>query len=323
MFSGNVAFEPVFKFYSAIHQRTPLFHIYPSMDEAKFRAHIRRLRQFKHRHGRFPDVRESKKPSGLDSVTMKDSFESGELTADQIQKLLDLGFHFEGIKERELYIPADWNAAFEAFKSFYEKRQRLPNPTDAHGSIKVGRWLQIERIRFFRGHTTLEQFDKLRSVHESALFQDKKSDAWLSEFYRLEKFVKQKGAALSNDDLSEDKALHRWLACQADRIKYETMTKIERALLDRLGVEFAEIKGPVEKRENKRDKKQELRRLKIELIRKYLIEHERMPPLLTEYQGVRISTMCEWIKRKRKEGVLTEEEISLLSSVGFDWEPLN
>jgi superfamily II DNA or RNA helicase len=150
---------------------------------------------------------------------------TGKLSAERIQRLNSIGFHWNTTDSR-------WETMFAAL---IEYRQRFGNcnvPHEWSESAALGGWVSLQRTRRKRGQISARQLQKLNSL---GFVWDIRDGFWEERFSELVQYKQQVRDTLVPLKWPENPQLGAWVANQRVRKKHGTLSKDRISRLSKIG----------------------------------------------------------------------------------------
>ena len=186
------------------------------------------LTEYIHKHGNAHVPKGFVSPDGYklgEWVSMQRvNYRKQNMDNETIQKLLSIGFLFDGHAAWEAAKEEEWKVGYSHLKAFY-KENRHSNVTITFSSPRdgypLGNWLQLQRIAYKNGRLSQEHYELLK-VLEVQRFCGKSESRyqtmWNESFRRLSEYHKIHGNVFV-PKRSEDpntQSLYRWICRQKE-----------------------------------------------------------------------------------------------------------
>lgn len=186
------------------------------------------LTEYIHKHGNAHVPKGFVSPDGYklgEWVSMQRvNYRKQNLDKDRIQKLLSIGFLFDGHAAWEAAKEEEWKEGYSHLKAFYKENGHsnvtitFSSPRDGY---PLGNWLQLQRIAYKNGRLSQEHYELLK-VLEVQRFCGKSESRyqtmWNESFRRLSEYHKIHGNVFV-PRRSEDpniQSLYRWICRQKE-----------------------------------------------------------------------------------------------------------
>lgn len=223
---------------------------------------------------------------------------SGRLTKDQIELLDRLGFRWDAREEQ-------WQKQLEQLKQFKEQHGHCNVELVADEDDNLLGWVNKQRSMLSKGKLDEERKNQLDAIGFS--WASKINDVKWEEMYnRLQSYHSKHGDADVPNRWKEDLKLAAWVSAQRERRKKGMMPDEQIQRLDALGFTWQHReRGAWE------DRYQEL----IEFKEKY--GHCNVP--VGYKKAPKLGKFVNAMRSHKTAGILSEERINLLESIGFQW----
>lgn len=229
------------------------------------------------------------------------------LTQTQIDLLNDIGMIWD-VREKS------FDVMYEIAKKYYEEHKNLlvPDKYTIDGK-KLSDWIKDKRKYYKKGKLSKEQIDKLESI---GMIWDVIAYKWNNYYSKALHYYNEHGNLFITSSI--DKKLLIWLNKQKELYdSKESLTDDQIRLLDNIKIYNGVGKQKIEKQE-KISKKSSWMDMYMQ-AKKYYEEHEN---ILVPNDSNNIK-LYNWIKNQKSKyssNLLTEEQISLLESIGIVWK---
>ena len=230
------------------------------------------------------------------------SEENNFLSIEQIERLDAIGMVWESALTHK------WEKAYAEAKAYYQAFGCLEVPTNykTDTGFMLGNWIRNQRKMFLSGRLDSSRKKMLDSIGMIWITDG----GWMKRYALLKKYYEQHGNVIISQSYVEDGVwLGKWIAMQRKYHKQGKLSEKQIDLLRELSFEQEnKIKGSWSDT--------------FEDVKDYWEAHGHLdvPKDTVGKGGVKLKEWLRLQQRKKKLGELTEEQISLLESVGFEWK---
>ena len=194
------------------------------------------LKEFIDKFDRLPTQKEVYKDIKIGSWIdyQKHNNKQGKLSDDRKEKLESLDSNiFENIND---IWNNTWDDNYEVLKEFIDKFNRLPKVNDIYKDIKIGKWLNAQKIKNRQGLLSNYRKEKLESL-DSNIFE-KSRNTWDDNYEVLKEFISKFNRLPTQKEVYKNIKIGRWLYDQKYRKyrKYKDNYKLQK--LESLGIKF-------------------------------------------------------------------------------------
>lgn len=262
------------------------------------------LKEFKEKNGRFIERRDTYDDNEIRSVytwsvTQRKNYKMGELSAERIQKLKEIGFEFTvcSIDER-------WEESYGVVKQFYLEYNRFPVKQDIEsGKVDIKySWIAAQRRQ--RRNNKLSQ-NQIKKLNEVNFVWDTEEDNWNGKFRILERFIYENNRM--------PKTMEKYGGCDIGQWYSKQLTYLKNGHLS----------------DTRKDKLYSLERIvtsyidemwikKFNLLVKFIGENDRLPYSTEVYEGFELYKWINKQKYKLKEGKLDHVYLEKFKSIDVD-----
>ncbi len=228
----------------------------------------------------------------------------GQLTAEQIRRLDEMGFAWTAHE-------ADWDAMFEELAGVLRAQAR-PGGTGHRASAELKRWMLTQRQFKKRGLLAPERERKLASV---CFEWEPFANRWQQMFAALQEFHARHHHCRVPLGWHENPRLARWVGVQRQQKKFGRLSTARVEKLELLGFDWqVRLTGG-------HSQPQAWETMCAELEQFHAGNgHANVPQ---QFAGNRkLGWWATTQRRNRRKNKLTEQQITRLDSLGFDWSPL-
>lgn len=225
-------------------------------------------------------------------ATQKEFNREGVLKSERYERLKAIGFNFTSHE-------SDLDSRIEDLKNFKKKYGHYNVPLECTEFSNLGKWISLVRNRF----NSVECINKLNLIGFDWDLVDK---VWLKKYYELLDY-KDKFGNLFIKNKKFHMNLYNWMselrkAKKTGKKEFLSTTKIN--LLDDIGFPWEKIESKWEKNFNK--------------LKEFTILKGHC--IVPSYYG-RDPGLARWVSKLRQSKAnLSEEQIKLLDSLGFEWD---
>jgi len=220
------------------------------------------------------------------------------LTNDQLSKLNSLGFDWDPNKTR-------WESGFEHFKEYVDREGdvNVPYQFKSADEYPLDRWIRYQRRK--NVDQTPEQISRLNAL---GFDWDPLKTQWEKGFTHLVRFFeKEKHTKVPDTLVIDEYSLGQWVGSQ--RQKKDKLTSDQLSRLDAIGFNWDPLTNQWEEGFKHLEK---------------FVENEGHANV---HQRIKIDdkfSLGKWVSTQRKNRKdLTQDQISRLDSLDFDWNPIN
>ncbi len=224
-------------------------------------------------------------------------FQYGKLEEEQLEKLNALKVEWEIDTADAL-----WDKNFIGLKEFKKKHGHFVIPFDKQYDVLRG-WATKQRTALRKNELEKSRFDRLQKI---GFIFDPIDEAWEKQFNDLKAFKNKFGHCTVPNNEDKYNQLHKWATRQRENLRKGKLEKDRVRRLEEIGFDFApkDLDGDWQKRFD-------------ELV-VYKKQNGHLQVTARENKTLNI-----WILRqraRRKKGLIPEERIIKLDSIGFAWE---
>lgn len=257
-----------------------------------------RLEEFYRINGRGPENRDSSKDARdlyLWSIQQRVARKSGHLSDEKIEKLDALGFEWAG---REKF----WGRRFDHLQKFLAEKKKWPSKTGDSLETSLAGWLSEQKASYREGKLSKANTSRLVSLGMDFRTLD---EIWESRFQDLRNFIQIRGRwPYPSDPKINGVSLAAWVVKHRREHKIGNLSDEKKAKLDSLGMKWNYL--------------DETWAEFYDATLRFKGRHGRLPVKNEIYEDIRVG---QWLNRQKqfyKAGHLSEEQVSQLSSLGFD-----
>ena len=218
----------------------------------------------------------------------------GQLSAEQIQRLDDIGFNWDALAHK-------WEEAFSALQKYRQKNGncRVPQGTKLDG-VNLGGWVSTQRI--WKNRLNPERIRRLDSLGFS---WDPITEDWEEAFAALQQYQKKAGHCKAPKKLTINGIkLEPWITMQRAKVSALSRDQIER--LNSLGFSW--------------DPHAEQWEANFSELKKFCMKegHARVP-YRHVVNGLKLGSWV--IVQRARKNQLTVDQIRRLNVLNFSWDP--
>ncbi len=228
---------------------------------------------------------------------------NGRLTSEQIERLDELGMLW-GSK-----IDKRWNDAFDELCAYIDKYNTFDIPVayTTDSGIALGAWIRRQRDSYAKGKLSDEHRQKLEDIG----FDLKKYDPWEQKYQLAKTYYEEHGDLnVPSSYIVNGVWLNKWLNEQKLRgegKKIKKLTDEQKSKLSTIGMKFGINSDDAAWMKN------------YEKVRAYYEEYHNLDMKESDDP----ESLKRWLiiqRKKRKDGLLSDDQINCLDAVGFVWE---
>lgn len=223
-------------------------------------------------------------------------------TAEQIARLDAIGMNWGSRSDTK------WEKAYKEAWQYYQKNHHLKIPGSyiSNSGAKLGAWIARQRRQYALGKLPE---DKIKRLEKIGMIWSM-PDPWMSRYELVKQYYQDHGTLnIPQNTVVGDFWIGKWLAKQTELYDTGTaLTEEQRHLLSQLPL-VHESQADSQWRSQFEDAKQ------------YKTVHGNLN-VPQSYVSDKGTNLAAWLVRQRmkyKKGQLTQEQIQLMESVGFEW----
>ncbi len=260
------------------------------------------LKKFKKNHGNCDVPGEYSENQSLASwvIAQRARYRRNSLEQERINKLDSIGFDWNPRDKTDFL----WQQKFEELQNFKRSHGHCEVHNVDQGNQSLVRWMTKQRAYYRRNNIEPERVNKLNSIGFDWNPIDGK---WDKTFLKLYKLYEINGHCNVSRDDSENSALASWIAFQRVQYKKKKLSQERVVRLEKIGIEWDPIDNAWEESF-------------LELYKfKEKFEHCKVPKDYPENPS--LGSWVDGQRQKKKNGILSENNVSRLNSIGFEWTP--
>lgn len=261
-----------------------------------------RLVEFHRRFGHVnvPSNQEEDKPVAAWLAMQRKRHYFKKLDVDQQRKLEELGVEWT-------YEPAGplnerWEQSYNALCDYKKKNGDCMVPYDTKEYADLSRWGHVQRKNHREGKLEISRVDKLKKI---GFVFEPLEEAWNKWFKSLEEFKKKFGHCSVPHKNSQYHLLNEWGNNQRENYRKGILEKERIKNLEAIGFDFAprDLDGLWQKT--------------FDELAAFKSQHGHLE--ISQGENPLISRWMTTQRRRRRKGILTDERIKKLDSIGFVW----
>lgn len=227
-------------------------------------------------------------------------YKKGNLTEDRIRKLEKLGFAWQPDE-------TVWRERYEELKAFHKKEGDCRVPKAYPANPPLGIWVEVQRANYIKGKLRKDRTKKLEIL---GFDWNPFESQWDEKFEELKAFHKREGHCLVPAQFPENPQLAKWVPKQRSIYRGGNLSRDKIKKLDQLGFDW----DPIETLWNDM----------YEALRAYRKKegHCRVPKTRSHSENNKLGTWVVYQRHMLTKGSLSEDKISKLDKLGFDWNPI-
>jgi hypothetical protein len=239
-------------------------------------------------------------------------FTRGELAADQIKQLKQLGIDFppvENAATRETTLQKAWEAMFEALVTYKEKYGDCDVPKDFDG-IRLAWWVVCQRN--LRAARKLKR-ECIQRLDEIGFVWNTEEHRWRKTFSSCCESLSSGGVSGLEAAIQQDPALNRWMRRQQSAKKRRALSRQRQSLLNQVGFPWEFPKKP---KESSKPAWEDTFAKLAEFYESYGHCDMRLVLPINEY----LHRWGQEQRQARRRGAIAPEQIRQLDELGFIWD---
>ncbi|MCY2996009.1 MAG: Helicase associated domain protein [Planctomycetota bacterium] len=262
------------------------------------------LLAFKERYGHFNIIRRHRdfRTLGHWVKYQRQLHRKGAIRPDRVRRLESIGFEWEGGDRKET-----WEKQYRQLEAFREKHEHCNVPKRHPDFPGLWIWVHSQRALYRKGQLESDRLRQLESLGFQWVVYDSET-VWNLRLKELEAFVKKHGHCDVPVGCKENPQLGIWVANVRAAAKAGRLPEERQKYLERLGFNWR-----VRRRTKRRLDWDEMYRSLAEL--KVTHGHLRIPT----QEFPQLFAWTHSLRRLRKAGKLSDEQIAKLDSLGFEW----
>lgn len=199
---------------------------------------------------------------------LRSSYREGKLTEEQINRLQEIGFHFDEVTAHE-----DWDDMYNKLSAYYKEHGQLK--VSRQKNSKLSMWVTRQRQYYEQKELSQEKIKKLSDIGFN--FKKKSFEGWEEKFKKLEEHYKKYG----DIEISDESIMH-WKIKQRSNYSKGKLSAERVRLLKNIGFDFEQ--RTIESWDKMFDK-----------VEKYYLENKNCKIPL-DYEDKKL---LEWIRKQR------------------------
>lgn len=159
--------------------------------------------------------------------TQRKKYRLGKLEKEVMEKLLNIGFEFDPVRER-------WNRNFMGLQTYYNEHGDSNITKNDKFNKKLGIWISNQKTRYKKGTLSDKEIACLEENGVSLTFTSSRDETWQSMYHELMKYLEEHGNSCVPQIYPANKKLGRWVSDQRVRFNKGVLNKEKISLLDKL-----------------------------------------------------------------------------------------
>ncbi|WP_080132990.1 DEAD/DEAH box helicase [Chlamydia suis] len=256
------------------------------------------LKRFREEQGHcnVPSVYPQNPSLGVWVKHQREYFKSAKLAEDKIERLEEIGFVWDVLKEV-------WEENFLELQRFLEEHGHCNVPHRHPQNPSLGVWVSTQRYAFKKGKLSE---DKVERLEEIGFVWDVTEESWEKNFLELKRFQEEHGHCNVPSVCPQNPSLGVWVCVQREKFKKGDLSEDRIARLEEIGFVWRVLKEAWE------ENFLELQRFREEH------GHCKVPQRYPQNPQ-----LASWVSNQRvdfKKGDLSEDRIARLEELGFVWD---
>lgn len=257
---------------------------------------------------------------------IREKYNKGQLRSELVAEFEAKGFVFTGADFRKNLLDKKWNEQFKKLEQFKERFGHVLVPSTYRDDLELGRWVARQRERLTLGKLKGEKRARFEAigVKPSQKRSERKRikvhiSAWLKTYREIEAFLKKEhgGRIPAVADLSDR---HRyWLKRQRDKIHAGDLDPWQLEKLDAIGFDPKSLPEPLTKVQRLLGKQADWKE-RLERLRHFVAEHGH-GNVSRSCPDKKLYNFVQRVRTRKRQGTITEEELTALKELGFSFEP--
>lgn len=259
---------------------------------------------------------------GLNSwlYSQRSRYKAGNLSDQQITEMNRIGFDLEGLgieKDKKR-----WIEQFDSLIKFKKNNvDKWPSFYGKGDEKTLYNWCQAQRQAQAgthsggrRKHLDEWQVEKMNSINFKWSLAEKNEEFWNNNFQEI-KFLKENNLLekLRHTENGKPNKLYSWLNNQKNAFKQNVLSSEKAEKLEAMGIDLAQ-KGKI----TSGSKGRERLKVSLESIKNFILENSAFPKSSkTNKDENNLYNIMVKAKRNAEKGNLTDEELTLIRSIGF------
>jgi hypothetical protein len=229
--------------------------------------------------------------------TRRNSYKTGQLDADKIQKLDELGFSWNPDEDY-------WNQMYQELVEYHQAHGDCNVPLGYSENPQLATWVSTRRNSYKTGQLDA---DKIQKLDELSFSWNRVEDAWKQMYQELVEYHQAHGDCNVPRDYSENPQLATWVGGQRQRNNRGNLDAEKIEKLDELGFSW----NPKEDQWN-------------QMLDTLVAYKEELGDCNVPRKYSSNPQLATWVssqRRSMKKDRLSPERIKKLNQLGFDWTP--
>ena len=271
------------------------FDPFPNRWEAMYQA----LAAYKEEHGSC-NVPRQYKPSpklSLWVLTQRQFKTKGQLSEERIARLLSIGFEFDPFATR-------WEAMYQALSAYKEEHGNCDVPSGYKSNLQLGVWCTKQRAMRTKGKLSDDKIARLLSI---GFDFDPFTAQWEAMYLALAAYKEEHGSCDVPRQYKPNPQLARWCHKQRTSNNRGALSEERIERMETLGFDF--------------DPKTTAWEEKFQELVEFKAEHRHCDVPRGYPPNPHLATWCSNQRTLNKKGVLSEERIERMETLGFDFDP--
>ena len=191
------------------------------------------LKDFINEFNRLPKNSESFKDIKIGSWLneQKARYNKGKLDKERQELLESIGVIFKSDDDIK------WDEKFKILKEFISIYKRMPSSTESFKDIKIGSWLECQKMKYTKGKLLQEKQELLESIGIT-LNITYLDIIWNKKFELFKDFINEFDRLPKNGEIYKEIKIGSWIGNQKARYKKGKLDKERQMLLESVGVVF-------------------------------------------------------------------------------------
>ena len=254
----------------------------------------------------------------INKTTNESTNKTKKLTKKEIEKIHAVGVKLNKNFENQslkviLQNNEQWEENYELAKEYFKDHGNLQIPQKyIINGKKLGIWISTQRVKYKRGTLSKDRVNKLNAI--GMVWEQNISELWEENYKLAEEYFKDNGhLQIPQNYEVNGKKLGVWISKQRFKYNKGTLSKDRIDKLNAIGMVWEQKRGG-----RRKDEKQWEENYK--LAAEYYKDHGNLQiPRKFEINGKKLGVWISIQRVQYKKGMLNQEEIDRLNSIGMVW----
>jgi superfamily II DNA or RNA helicase len=243
-------------------------------------------------------------------------FSRGELAADQIKQLKQLGIDFPPVENAvasEATPQKAWEAMFENLVAYKQKYGDCDVPKDFDGIKRLAWWVVCQRN--LRAARELKR-ECIQRLDEVGFVWNTEEHRWRKTFSSCCESLSSGGVSGLEAAIQQDAALNRWVRRQQSANKRRALSRQRQSLLNQVGFPWEFPKKPKKPKESSKPAWEDT----FAKLAEFHEAHGHCDMKLVLPVNEHLHIWAQQQRQARQRGIIAFEQIRQLDQLGFIWD---